>query len=535
VTRHKMAVLSLVALAVLVAAAAAQGSSSSSAQGNSGTSHGNGNGQFCGFYFPPSMPRANVIARTPMDIDPINGGLTVSYFAKVEYAQKLAGNEKMVPLSTVWDIVNSNTNAFSDNIVKFTEETDVPVNEWVHIVQTWKAADGRTNLYVDGILHRIGFYQPNVDIEGVVNDFMVLGQKLNSEDEACDSGKDFSERFIGYIAHFNFWNHILPEDQLEDLLKGLTDLSSFPDIPQDLDFLRPFEVKEGAESFLYDCPDCFNKTTPTEHEDCGKQLWGYRSWDMDEYDYSASKWTTTCDPAVTPLQSPVDILLPTLADGGSDSVRQKLNGKWAGETSTTHRLVNDKHHARIIWDARTYGFHEFEQDLHLREVRFNWPSEHIVNGDRVPLEAQIIFESGVWNSGNRQVIFAILFRLGENTPNPWIANLVSSFDLIRQPIEIPSSHPVPPLNLGLLADIISMHSFAYSYSGRSTSPPCRDNVQYYVLDSPANKIDKDQMSAIHRLLRCHPDEDLRFNPYMWGNYRHTTPYQQGHVRYVEWH
>merc|ERR1712136_687647 len=66
-------------------------------------------------------------------------------------------------------------------------------------------------------------------------------------------------------------------------------------------------------------------------------------------------------------------------------------------------------------------------------------------------------------------------------------------------------------------------------------PPCRDNVQYYVLDSPANKIDKDQMSAIHRLLCCHPDEDLRFNPYMWGNYRHTTPYQQGHVRYVEWH
>merc|ERR1711915_719348 len=81
----------------------------------------------------------------------------------------------------------------------------------------------------------------------------------------------------------------------------------------------------------------------------------------------------------------------------------------------------------------------------------------------------------------------------------------------RQPIEIPSSQ-VPPLNLGLLADIISMHSFAYSYSGRSTSPPCRDNVQYFVLDSPANKIDKDQMSAIHRLLRCHPDEDLRSTP-----------------------
>merc|ERR1712136_686063 len=183
VTRHKMAVLSLVALAALVAAAAAQGSSSSSAQGNSGSIHGNGNGQFCGFYFPPSMPRANVIARTPMDIDPINGDLTVSYFAKVEYAQKLAGNEKMVPLSTVWDVINSNTN-------KFTEETDVHVNEWVHIVQTWKAADGRTNLYVDGILHRIGFYLPGANIEGVVNDFMVLGQKLNSEDEACDSGKD---------------------------------------------------------------------------------------------------------------------------------------------------------------------------------------------------------------------------------------------------------------------------------------------------------------------------------------------------------
>jgi len=477
--------------------------------------------QLCGYTFPSGMPLSHVIARTSSSPDGLTA-LTVNYWA---YFEELQGYS--YPLSTMFD-VKSNPQDFemtvtSDNIEGFPERTTYqgydndfrfPLNEWIQVTYTWTASNGRYNLYVNGVLKKLGFEwtDPN-SILNTADGYYVLGQRIQEELSACSEGKNFTDRFVGHIAHFQFWDYLLTDTQLDELLVGNTQLPQT--IPVDDYLMQPFEIKDGAESFYSDCGNCPNVTDPSRGDSCNDDSWGYVAWDRDEND--ASKWTDDC--AAASMASPIDVNLDALVDG--KDMFLDLGCQNTVLSTKDYGLQNDGHSVKITIGDR----HDFRlcidqpnQDqlvMKVQQIRFNWASEHMVDGDRVPLECKVIMTDEDLNTH----AIVIMFRLG-SVGSEWIEQLVPVLPLIREPHEGFYMMEQPEVNFGKLAELINTFNAFYSYQGVATEPPCGGPVTYYIHDSKYVKVSPDQMSEFHCIVRCLMDPNqYRQNPYMYGNYR----------------
>merc|ERR1711942_384235 len=183
-------------IAVLLLAAFA-----ASAHANShGHAHGDG---ICGYHFPAEWESANVIARNydqPLNLS----ALTINYWVYIESHTNPAHT-----LSAMFQLTSGSISQ-STMIEPLETDYDIPleINKWLQITYTWTSTNGRYNLYVDGHLKALGFTDAGVITVDAVNQFMVLGQKLEFVED---------KRFIGYIAHFQMWDVELTGDNLEDV------------------------------------------------------------------------------------------------------------------------------------------------------------------------------------------------------------------------------------------------------------------------------------------------------------------------------
>jgi len=479
--------------------------------------------KLCGYTFPSGKPLSHVIARTSKSPDGLTA-LTVNYWA---YFEELTSTS--YPLSTMYDISPNPLEPLeitigSENIQGFPMRTTYqgyendfrfPLNEWIQVTYTWTASNGRYNLYVNGVLKKLGFEwaDPN-SILNTADGYYVLGQRIQEELNACSGGKNFTDRFVGHIAHFQFWDYLLTEDQINELLVGNTNLSQT--IPVDDYLMQPFEIKDGAESFYSDCGNCPHVTDPPRGDSCGDDSWGYVAWDRDEDEY---KWTPDC--AAASMASPIDVNLDALVDGNPLYFDLGCQNTWL--STWNYGLQNDGHSVKITVGDR----HDFNlcidrpsQDqliLKVEQIRFNWASEHMVNGARVPLECKVIMKD---QDQNVHVI-VIMFRLG-SSGSEWIEQLMPVLPLIREPHEgfFGLQLLQPQVDFNKLAELINSFNTFYSYQGVDTEPPCGGPVTYYIHDSKYVKVTPDQMSEFHCIVRCLLDpNDYRQNPYMYGNYR----------------
>ena len=164
-------------------------------------------------------------------------------------------------------------------------------------------------------------------------------------------------------------------------------------------------------------------------------------------------------------QSPIDLGAAHLAQGGD------LTLQWqpfaATVSHTGHTIEVDPADAKAAG-----GFLELGgQRYRFLQFHFHHPSEHVLAGNRWPLEAHFVHQAV---AGHDLAVVAVLFRPGR-------AN-----DALEQ---IFSRMPGKPGTVALqsaldMSQLLPRSAVTYRYAGSLTTPPCSENVNWVVFRDP---------------------------------------------------
>jgi len=137
----------------------------------------------------------------------------------------------------------------------------------------------------------------------------------------------------------------------------------------------------------------------------------------------------------------------------------------------------------------------------LQSFNLHSPSEHTINGKNLPLEMHMVHRKiDIVDGGEKFVVLSILFAEGPYN------------DLFKQFFESlpePPTHGEPKnfkkqfastasIQLDRLIHHTNLNSF-WHYLGSSTTPPCAENVEWFVLTDPVT-LSADQIGALKAVL-----------------------------------
>lgn len=122
----------------------------------------------------------------------------------------------------------------------------------------------------------------------------------------------------------------------------------------------------------------------------------------------------------------------------------------------------------------------------LLQVHFHAPSEHVINGEAVPVEAHFVHRSAEGTLG----VLGVFVVEGEE--NPALAALLMHLPETEGPAQT-FAETMIDLN-ALLPEDLSI----YRYAGSLTTPPCTEGVAWHVLKDPvtASKAQIDRLSHV---------------------------------------
>jgi len=142
----------------------------------------------------------------------------------------------------------------------------------------------------------------------------------------------------------------------------------------------------------------------------------------------------------------------------------------------------------------------------LWQVNFHSPSEHTLQGQRMPLEMQLMHQR-VTGGGPETAVVVVLFQ---NAANKYL-DFLDELMLGGLPDKSWEEKTIKP---GLNFQSVVAGSPFYNYVGSLTVPPCETNVKYFVRQYPVGAAHK-QLQAFQTILEktCAPK----------GNFRLTRP------------
>ena len=111
-------------------------------------------------------------------------------------------------------------------------------------------------------------------------------------------------------------------------------------------------------------------------------------------------------------------------------------------------------------------------EYQLLQFHFHTPSEHTIGGRSFPMEAHFVHQSP---TGNFAVVSALY---EEGTANENLARLIAHFPTAKG-----DAQHNPEVVLDLAAHLPKDHS-VFNYLGSFTTPPCTENVEWFVLKQP---------------------------------------------------
>jgi carbonic anhydrase len=194
------------------------------------------------------------------------------------------------------------------------------------------------------------------------------------------------------------------------------------------------------------------------------------------WDYSKNgpthwgEFSKTC--AKGQAQSPINIV-------PGKSVQ--LNAQYAlhlnEDVHTTAKVIDNGHSIKVT--PKEGGIVELHgEKFKLLQFHFHGKSEHTVDGKRYDMVAHLVHQ----NPKTKQLaVIAVFFEEGKN--NPTLDNVLSGLD---KEIRIDPADLLP-------ADT----SHYFHYVGSLTTPPCSENVQWYLLKQPA-QASKEQIEAFRK-------------------------------------
>ncbi|KAL4893910.1 alpha carbonic anhydrase [Aspergillus ambiguus] len=126
------------------------------------------------------------------------------------------------------------------------------------------------------------------------------------------------------------------------------------------------------------------------------------------------------------------------------------------------------HKGTLTVESKTYRLVQFH---------FHTPSEHRVNDEYYPMEAHFVFQS----SEKKHAVVGFLFELSDFGYS--FALFGHIFDLVGE-IEHPGTHTYTgEMDFTELSHHLTTHRI-YKYSGSLTTPPCSEDVAWYVSSEP---------------------------------------------------
>ncbi len=150
------------------------------------------------------------------------------------------------------------------------------------------------------------------------------------------------------------------------------------------------------------------------------------------------------------------------------------------------RVLNNGHTIKALFDAAPFSTLTIAETAHtLLEVHYHAESEHTVDGLRFDLELHLVHQDA---AGNRAVI-GLLFVVGD--PHPSLSELADHLDAATATAtEIPEALIQP-------AALLPVDRSAWHYPGSLTTPPCDENVAWFVMSS-VQELSAEQLDAFTR-------------------------------------
>ncbi|HQR74241.1 MAG TPA: carbonic anhydrase family protein [Sulfurovum sp.] len=171
-------------------------------------------------------------------------------------------------------------------------------------------------------------------------------------------------------------------------------------------------------------------------------------------------------------QSPINIV-----PGKTVQVNPKYKLHLHEDVHTTADVIDNGHSIQVT--PKVGGTVDFNGEVfHLTQFHFHGKSEHTINGKRYDLVAHLVHQ----NPKTKQLaVIAVFFEEGKN--NPILDNILGN---IGQTIKVDPQDILP-------ADT----AHYYHYVGSLTTPPCSENVQWYLLKTPMTA-SKEQIEAFRK-------------------------------------
>lgn len=178
------------------------------------------------------------------------------------------------------------------------------------------------------------------------------------------------------------------------------------------------------------------------------------------------------------VQSPID--LSGAQDVALNAIEFAYHDGVQGLFNNGHTVqVQCVRGSHIVFEDKRYALAQFH---------FHHPSEHTVEGKPLAMELHLVHQH--LRSGEIAVV-AVLIDVGEDD-NPRYAPI---FDHL--PRHISDKTQATPIRFDPSALLPDERSHFYAYAGSLTTPPCSENVRWFVLGTPVRLSQKQVDGFVH--------------------------------------
>ena len=208
------------------------------------------------------------------------------------------------------------------------------------------------------------------------------------------------------------------------------------------------------------------KAAPAEHGTAHEKHWDYSENGPAHWD----EFSNTCGTGHT--QSPINIV-----PGKSVEMNHQYDLSMHEDVHTTAKVIDNGHSIKVT--PKTGGTITLHgEEFKLLQFHFHGKSEHTVNGKRYDMVAHLVHQ----NPKTKQLaVVAVFFEEGKN--DAILDNILGN---IGGEIRIDPQDLLPEDT-----------AHYYHYIGSLTTPPCSENVQWYLLKQPA-QASKEQIEAFRK-------------------------------------
>jgi len=142
---------------------------------------------------------------------------------------------------------------------------------------------------------------------------------------------------------------------------------------------------------------------------------------------------------------------------------------------TPINLINNAH--TILIKYQTGSFVEWEgEKFELLQIHFHHPSEHTINGKAFPMEIHFVHRSG----DHEYVVIGVFAKYGN--PNSTIQKLWNHIPSEIDKEKIVKDHYINARTL------FPKQKGYFLYNGSLTTPPCSENVTWFVMEEPIERV-----------------------------------------------